>query len=70
MPFVTTATDKDAEALSFSYEAREDAIVKAIELVEGRAESVAVTDVYSGEILAGEDLLAAIQDLAKGGPGA
>jgi hypothetical protein len=61
MPFVTAAIDGLAEAVSFPFETREDALVKAAELAESGKESVTVTDVETGEVLAGEDLLAAIE---------
>lgn len=67
MPFVTAATDGLSEVLSYPFETREEALVQAIRLVEAGKESVTVTDVGSGEVLAGEDLLAAIQDLAAEG---
>lgn len=64
MPFVTSATDGVSQALSYPFESRDDAIVQAIKLVEAGKESVTVTDVESGDVLAGEDLLAAIEELA------
>ncbi|WP_020180660.1 hypothetical protein [Methylopila sp. M107] len=67
MPFVTAATDGLLDAQSFPFESRDEAIVKAIALVEAGKESVSVTDVDSGEVLTGEELLAAIEALAARG---
>ncbi len=69
MPFVTSATDGVSQALSYPFESRDDAIVRAIKLIEDGKESVTVADVESGEVLSGEDLLAAIEELAARDPG-
>ncbi len=66
MPFVTAGIDSFAEAVSFPFETRDDALAKAAALAGTGKESVTVTDVETGEVLAGEDLLAAIEALVGG----
>ena len=66
MAYVTSATDGLTEAQSFPFEARADALLQAIRLVEDCKQSVTVADIETGEVLTGEDLLAAIQELAAG----
>ena len=67
MPFVTAATANDLDAVSYPYEGRDDAILKAIELVESGAESVSVTDIESKIVLTGDELLDAVKELASRG---
>ena len=66
MPYVTSATDGLTEAQSFPFEARADALLKAIELAEAGKEAVSVADIETGEVLTGEELLDAIRQLAAG----
>ena len=66
MPYVTSAMDGLTEAQSFPFDSRADALLQAIKLVEDGKESVAVADIETGEVLTGEDLLAAIKELASG----
>lgn len=70
MPFVTAATENDLDAVSYPFELRDDAILKAIELAENGAESVSVTDIESKIVLTGEELLDAVKELAGRGEGA
>lgn len=62
MAYTTTATGSE----SFSFDTREQAVVKAVELVQGGAKGVTVKDEDSGEETSGEDLLDAVDDLADG----
>lgn len=66
MPYVTSATDGLTEAQSYPYDTRADALLQAIRLAEDGKESVSVTDIETGEVLTGEDLLEAIRQLAAG----
>jgi hypothetical protein len=66
MPYVTSAVNEAAKALSFPFELRDDALAKAAELADRGIENVSVTDIETGEVLTGPDLLVAIEALAAG----
>lgn len=67
MPFVTAATDGATSSQSFPFETREEALVKAVELAKAGAENISVTDIDTGEVLTGEEIVAAVEALASEG---
>jgi hypothetical protein len=64
MPYVTSAMTDAAKAVSYSFQDYEDALHKAMELADQGVEGVSVTDIDTGEVLSGEELLAAIEAMA------
>jgi hypothetical protein len=67
MPFVTSATDGVKNAQSHPFEAREDALVKAVELAQQGAENISVTDIETGEVLTGQEIIDAVEAMAGRG---
>jgi hypothetical protein len=65
MPFVTSAIDRALQPLSYPFESREDALVKAVELAKMGSENVSVTDIETGEVLTGEEIVAAVEALGS-----
>jgi hypothetical protein len=65
MPYVTSAMNDETQALSFPFESRVDALLKAYDLAEQGVESVSVADLENGEVLTGPELMSAIADLAR-----
>lgn len=64
MPFVTSATDGVKNAQSFPFETREEALVMAVDLAAKGAENISVTDIETGEVLTGEEIIAAVNAAA------
>jgi|GEM_PF-6222076 len=67
MPFVTSAVTNAAEPLSYAFETREQALLKAIDLSDQGVENVSVADLDSGEVLTGPDLLGVLRSIAAEG---
>ena len=67
MPFVTSGVDKALKPLSFSFETREEALVKAVDIAKDGAENVSVADIDSGEVLTGDEIVEAVERLASEG---
>lgn len=65
MPFVTSGMDRAMQPLSYTFETREDALIKAVEIARMGAESVSVTDIESSEVLTGEEIIAAVEAMAQ-----
>lgn len=65
MPFVTAGMDQAMQPLSYAFEAREDALIKAVELAKMGAESVSVTDIETGDVLTGEEIISAVEQMAQ-----
>lgn len=65
MPFVTAATDGVSDAMSFTFETRDDALIKAVDLAKTGAENISVTDIETGEVLTGAEIVAAVEGMGE-----